>query len=216
MVKYTKHILMLLTSILVLSGCASEPDDTEDSQSTPAPIIKEVDSLDDADITIPAGLVGSEINISGQQEDQESGDTDDGGSGTATNSPGEIPSTENADGTITLSLNGEQRTAIVNRLTADIAKSIQTILDDDEYYPNIVSITPSEDGTTFTIALAEGQMNMYESMLVMSFYTMGDKFQLYQGIPASDVKTTVIYVNDSTGEVISESDSTSMETFTGK
>lgn len=214
MIKYRKIILLLLTSTLILSGCANQPEIKEEPQSTPASIIKEVESLPDADITIPAGLVGTEVTHSNQSEDQETTDTDSTATEVSSDSSTDMLYTENADGTVTYSISGDQRTAIVNELSAEITQSIQTILDNDDYYPNIVSITPNEDGTIFTIALADGQMNTYESMLVMSFYTAGDKYQLYKGIPADKVKTTVVYINDSTGKVISESDSTSMDTFT--
>ena len=47
-------------------------------------------------------------------------------------------------------------------------------------------------------------------MLVMSFYTVGNRYQIYNGVPADEAVTTVIYINDSDGSVVSESDSTSM------
>lgn len=220
MIKYRYLLVLIATSTLILSGCTGSPDDKDEAQSTPAPIIKEVKSLPDADITIPAGLVGTELTASNQSEVQEENETTT--STTTDNTSTEISSgpsdevsyKENADGTITYSLSGDQRTSIVNELSADITQSIQTILDSDDYYPNIISIIPNEDGTCFTIALADGQMNTYEAMLVMSFYTVGDKYQLYKGVPADQVKTTVIYTNESTGEIISQSDSTSMNTFT--
>ena len=52
-----------------------------------------------------------------------------------------------------------------------LADSIQTILDDKEYYPDITSIEVTSDYTLFTITLESDVMNTYESMLVMSFYT---------------------------------------------
>ena len=216
-----KHFVILLgVSTVLLSGCAGKSEVGDASQSAPAPIIKEVESLPDADITIPAGLVGTELKNPNQTETAETeattnidNSTADEISSESSKSSGEVSYTQNADGTVTYSLSGDQRTTIVNELSAEITQSIQTILDNDDYYPNIVSITPNEDGTVFTISLEDGQMNTYESMLVLSFYTVGDKYQLYKGIPADQVKTTVIYTNDSTGEIISQTDSTSMDTF---
>lgn len=214
MIKY-KYLLSIFTiSTLILSGCTGKSEVEDGSQSAPAPIIKEVESLPDADIVIPAGLVGNELINPNQAEPSETEETTSADSDTADEeSSKEISYTQNDDGTITYSLSGDQRTTLVNELSAEITQSIQTILDQDDYYPDIVSITPNEDGTVFTIALENGQMNTYESMLVMSFYTVGDKYQLYKGIPADKVKTTVIYINDSTGDIISQSDSTSMNTF---
>ena len=42
--------------------------------------------------------------------------------------------------------------------------------------------------------------------------TMGDKYQIYCGVPQENVKTIVRYINNSTGEIIAESDSTQMNT----
>lgn len=214
MIKYKYLLTVFTVSTLILSGCTSKSEVEGSSQSEPAPIIKEVESLPDADITIPAGLVGTELSNPNQEASSEAEETTSADSDTADEeSSKEISYTQNDDGTITYSLSGDQRTTLVNELSAEITQSIQTILDQDDYYPDIVSITPNEDGTVFTIALANGQMNTYESMLVLSFYTVGDKYQLYKGIPADQVKTTVIYTNFSTGEIISQTDSTSMDTF---
>ena len=89
-----------------------------------------------------------------------------------------------------------------------LADSIQTILDDKEYYPDITSIEVTSDYTVFTITLESDVMNTYESMLVMSFYTAGNE----QQIATEDAKTTVRYINGSTNEIISETDSSTMIT----
>lgn len=97
--------------------------------------------------------------------------------------------------------------------TADtLSDSIQAILDNKEYYPDITSIEVTPDYTEFTITLESDIMNTYESMLVMSFYTAGNEHQIASGIAASDARTTVRYINGSTNEVISETDSSTMIT----
>lgn len=93
-----------------------------------------------------------------------------------------------------------------------LADSIQTILDDKEYYPDITSIEVTSDYTLFTITLKSDVMNTYESMLVMSFYTAGNEQQIAAGISPEDAKTTVRYINGSTNEIISETDSSTMIT----
>lgn len=93
-----------------------------------------------------------------------------------------------------------------------LASSIETILSDKEYYPDITAIEVSPDYTLFTITLEADVMNMYESMLVMSFYTAGNERQQANGVAEADALTVVRYVNGATNEVISESDSSSMTT----
>lgn len=187
---------MLTLSISTLYGCSTDSSTAADSlePAESAPFVQEVIILSDADITIPSALVGDEIS---ELEINEPTTTTE----------------ESLDNTTTLSLTGEERTSIVNDISSEITTNITTILEDDDHYPNIVSITPNSDFTEFTISLKDGVMNTYESMLVMSFYMIGDKYQLYFGVPASEVKTVIKYVNDNTGEIISESDSTSMNTF---
>lgn len=189
-------LFMLTLSISTLYGCSTDSSTAADSlePAESAPFVQEVIILSDADITIPSALVGDEIS---ELEIKEPTTTTE----------------ESLDNTTTLSLTGEERTSIVNDISSEITTNITTILEDDDHYPNIVSITPNSDFTEFTISLKDGVMNTYESMLVMSFYMIGDKYQLYFGVPASEVKTVIKYINDGTGEIISESDSTSMNTF---
>lgn len=106
---------------------------------------------------------------------------------------------------------GAATAAVENVDDSELAASIQEILD-SEYYPDIVSIEVSPDYKEFTITLEADEMNIYESMLLMSFYTTGNEHQIANGVAEEDAVTVVRYVNGSTNEVISESDSTSMKT----
>ena len=178
-----KLLTITVLCIVFCSGCSTISKTPE----TP----EKVEKIIGADITIPSALVGDELSQAGV----------------------EIAATDNGDGTVTFSLNGEELTTVLNQIADNIAYSIETILGDDDYYPNITSITANDNYTSFTISLKDGQMNIYESMLVMSFYTVGNQYQIYNGIPAEEAITTVLYVNDADGTVISESDSTSMNTF---
>lgn len=189
-------LLIYLCLMFLLTGCTAN-NKSETSSSDPASIIQEVQSLPDAEINIPNALVGNEITeenaVLVTEADKETN--------------GEAP-----DNTSTYAISGEERTNIVNGLSQDVIDGINNILSNKEQYSNIVSITPNEDCTEFTISVKNGEINIYESMLIMSFYTMGDKYQIYNGVPQDEVKTIVRYVNDSTGEVIVESDSTQMNT----
>lgn len=93
-----------------------------------------------------------------------------------------------------------------------LKQSISEILDNEDMYPDIKSIDYNESFTEFTITLAGDYMNVYESMLVMSFYTWGNEKQIENGIAKEDALTVVRYVNGKTGDIVSESDSSSMVT----
>lgn len=177
--------------ILLCSGCSP----TQQAPVTPEISVdlseKQPVNQPDADITIPSILIGEELS---QIQ--------------ADNTP-----VDNGDGTVTYSLKGGELDSILQQIADSLSDSIQDILDNDDYYPNITEITHDADYTSFTISLSDGQMSMYESMLVMSFYTIGNRYQIYSGVPADQAVTTVIYVNDADNSVISRTDSTSVETF---
>lgn len=186
-------IILITSSICAaLAGCGTDTGNgmvhSKALQQGSVSIIEEVTALPDAEIIIPAGLVGDEIT-----DDSKAQAEDD---------------SEN----VTFSLTGEERTQIVNEISKEVEDSIASILSDKETYPNIISITPNADCTESTISLNDGQMNTYESMLVLSFFTAGNKHQIYCGTPADEAKTIVKYVNSATGEIVSESDSTLMNT----
>jgi hypothetical protein len=165
---------------LALTGCGSKSSDQAEAPTS------QYIALDDSEVVLPAGLVGTEV-------DDEN-----------------IVSVDKTNGDVTYSLSGSERTEIVSNLVSEINASIDTILADDDHYPDIESITPNSDYTEFTIALTNGQANMYESMLSMSFYTIGNKYQIYTGVDNADALTTVTYTNAATGEVVAQSDSSSM------
>lgn len=189
--KKHRHFAIISLCILLCSGCSS---------ARQAPVTPEI-SVDlsekqpaqqsDADITIPSILIGDEI--------------------AQTRADG--AATDNGDGTVTYSLKGGEIDRILYQIADNLSDSIQDILDNDDYYPNVTAITHDAEYTTFTISLSDGQMNLYESMLVMSFYTIGNRYQIYSGVLPEDAVTTVIYVNAADQTVISRSDSTSVETF---
>lgn len=195
MKKNSKKIKQLITTtslcILLCSGCSP----TQQAPVTPEISVdlseKEPVNQPDADVTIPSILIGDEL--SQMQTDSAAAD--------------------NGDGTVTYSLKGAEIDGILQQINDNLSNSIQDILDNDDYYPNITAITHDADYTNFTISLSDGQMSLYESMLVMSFYTIGNKYQIYSGVPADQAVTTVTYVNAADNTVISKTDSTSVDNF---
>lgn len=201
-VKNGLRILLFISCMCtVLSGCAKNTSGNESDLETAAQYnadsantnsyqdftLPEPEIIyDDADITLPAGLVGDEV------------------------SDELITNVDEETANITYSLSGNERSDIINRLSGEITESISMILGDKDHYPNITSITPNDDYSEFTITLTDGNINIYESMLVMSFYIVGDKYQIYNGVNAEEAVTIVRYVDSATGAVISETDSTSM------
>ncbi len=194
MTKKSNLLWALLCAVMFcfITACGSAPDNEPDNRKV---IIKEVSDLPDAQITIPATLVGDELaDIPvDEKSDIPSGDTKD-------NSP-------DADNNITVQLDGDTRTRLLNDMALEIQTSIDTILADKESYPNVSDIIVNADCTEFTIYMKINEPNLYESTLMMSFYTVGDRYQIYNGVSIEDVKTTVIYVNEQSGTELARTDS---------
>ena len=132
-----KTLFLLFTlSLCTCYGCTKvQTELTEYSQTVEsAPVIQEVEALSDAEIIIPAALAGDEIS----EYVTEASTTDETGS---------------PENSIKVSLPGDERTKIVNEISTEISNNIKIILENDDYYPDIVSITPNSDCTEFTIAL---------------------------------------------------------------
>jgi hypothetical protein len=183
MKKYGFIMACILSAGMIIGGCGSTASSVDaDTEPTKVEFI----TFDDSEVTLPAGLAGTEVS-----EDN-------------------VVSVDEASGDVTYALTGNERTEIVNNLANEIDASISAILADKDYYPDIKSITPNSDYTVFTIELTGSTANIYESMLSMSFYTIGNKYQIYTGTDASEALTTVVYVDSSTGETIATGDSSSM------
>ena len=103
--------------------------------------------------------------------------------------PADSPATDSGNRTVTYSLKGDEISSILHQISVN---------------------------TSDSISLSDGQMKIYESMPVMSFYTIGNRYQIYSGVPPEQAVTTVIYINDTDDSVISRTDSTSVEGSSAK
>ena len=200
-VRMKKLFILTILGMCLLTACGKSST-TEPQAETLPPVVTEISSETasstdeaesvsgpDKELTIPSTLIGDELDPSDGGV-QELGVDDDG----------------NATYQIKLStLEG-----IVNDISTQTEESITAILADDTNYPDVTDITVNKGYTEFTIHMSGEQMTINESMLMMSFYLVGNKYQIYAGGNPDEVVTTVIYVNDDTGDKISRSDSTSM------
>jgi len=187
MKNYMKCICVAASILLLITGCTSESVHESTSPESQSSDDSYVSSLPDADISIPVSLLGDEL-----------ADTD-------------ATMINESNNDVTYSIKGDDRVNIVNDISDELKTSISIILSDKEYYPNITNITYNSDYTEFIIEISSSDVNTYESMLCMSFYTIGNKYQIYNGIPSDKAVTVVKYVDASSGEVIAQADSTSMK-----
>ena len=201
-VKITKMILFLTFLLFTLGGCGKK-EDTADIGLT-----KEVSDLPDATITIPSTLVGNEADtllpVTPEADMEQTGDETTSSEETDETAPAQAPM-------VTYQMDGDTRVEVLNDIARELEESVNAVLADKYYYPDITNISVNEDATEFTIFLNSEKPNLYESTLMLSFYTIGNKYQIYMGVPAEEAVTTVIYKNAETGEELARTDSRSME-----
>lgn len=201
-VNILKLIFLFTFGLFTLWGCGkgSEPADVN--------LMEEVSELPDATITIPSNLVGNEaellLPVSPETTPDDSAEESDSSLETEESDTGQAPM-------VTYHIDGDTRTELVNEITKELEESVSSVLADKYYYPDITDIQVNEDASEFTIFLSSDQPNLYESTLMLSFYTIGNKYQIYLGVPAEEAVTTVIYKNAETGEELARTDSTSMQ-----
>lgn len=198
-VNILKLIFLFTFGLFTLWGCGkgSEPADVN--------LMEEVSELPDATITIPSTLVGNEADLllPVSPETPPADSSEESASYQETDSS-QAPM-------VTYHIDGDTRTELVNEITKELEESVSSVLADKYYYPDITDIQVNEDASEFTIFLSSDQPNLYESTLMLSFYTIGNKYQIYLGVPAEEAVTTVIYKNAETGEELARTDSTSMQ-----
>lgn len=117
---------------------------------------------------------------------------------------------EEGEDSVTYHLDEVQQAEAVDQVSAQLKDSINQVLADKDFYPNITKISVTKNYSVFDVTFSGADINTYETTLRMSLYIAGDKLQLYQGVPEDKLLTTVNYIDGKTGEVFSTGDSSSL------
>lgn len=161
-----------------------------------------VSELTDADIAVPEYLKGEEVEAYGLEPVAETGNGYVAEAGAAA---------EEAPAQTIYHVDGTTRSKIVNETAVKIETLINTALQDKEMYPLVKNIEVEPDCTEFRIYMKQGEMNLYEMTLQMSFFILGDKYQLYEGKTVEEIITTVVYLETGSGKEIYRVDSATMK-----
>ena len=81
----------------------------------------------------------------------------------------------------------------------------EAMMSGNEDYPSFVSIDTNSAYTEFTITTTSEELGLMEGISVLGFYMIGGMYNAFNGTPADNIH--VVFVNDETGAVISESNS---------
>lgn len=186
-------LTILITIPLLFTGCANKEANADASVSAPTDEEitavfedepKKEDIIPKNELIVPSYLNGAEtedFSIADEGEDS-----------------------------VTYHLDETQQAEAVDQVSAQLKDSINQVLADKEFYPNITEISVSKNYSVFDVTFSGTEINTYETTLRMSLYITGDKLQLYQGVSEDKLLTTVNYIDGETGEVFSTGDSSNL------
>lgn len=184
-------ILLLLAGVMLCSACGGKEGAGENAEKaadgTEAVMegsIEVAEDLPDRDIKVPDYLKGeNEEKLSAESFSE--------------NDIGQEESEEEP----VYHLSGEEQTEMARQVAAQIGDSINQVLSDKDYYPNVTGISVNPECTEFNVTFSGRDLSLYENVLHMSLCIVGDRFQLYQGKQEDELMTVVNYIDSDSGEI---------------
>jgi len=98
-----------------------------------------------------------------------------------------------------------------NELLEETRLSLETSLNEmvgSEDYPEIVSVESNNSFTEFIVVTKNQELSLSESFSVMALYMMGGMYGVIEGEEVDNIN--IKFINEATGEIISESNSKDM------
>ena len=208
----SKFLIIILILSLLLAGC-SNPEagkDVEKESNNQAEEITESDEIGleeletlgeietedgllNVEMTFPPDFVGETT----QEELNQLAITD-----------GFISITLNDDGSATYIMTKNKHKKLLEETRVSFESSLEEMIGSSDY-PEIVSIKANDNFTEFTVVTKNTELSFSESFSVISFYMMGGMYGIFSGEEVDDVN--VKFVNESSGEIISQSNSNDMK-----
>lgn len=190
--KIIKKVLLFIvigSMLVLLTGCSSNENITQNIETTEIGVDEGILTVE---ITIPSDFLEGQT-----QEDLDAIAKEKGYESIKLNS----------DGSATYKMTKSQHKKMLEEMSDSFNKSFDEMIDSEDY-PNFTEIKSNDDFTDFTIKTKSTELDFNESFSVMTFYLCGGIYNAYSGKEVNNVH--VQFVNDSTGEVISESNSKDM------
>ena len=108
-------------------------------------------------------------------------------------------------------LSGEEQSEKARQVAAQIEDSINQVLTDKDFYPNVTGISVNPECTEFNVVFSSQTLSLYENVLPMSLSIVGNRFQLYQGKQKEELLTVVNYIDAESGEIFNTFSSDEIE-----
>ena len=198
---------LLMSGMILCTACAGKTEtgsnaakdgNTQQAADGTAPVmegsIEVAENLPDRDIKVPEYLMGeTEEKLNHENPDEEDLSQEKGDEGTVYH------------------LSGEEQTEMAHQVALQIEDSINQVLADKDFYPNVTGISVNPECTEFNVTFSTRELSLYESVLPMSLCIVGDRFQLYQGKQEEELMTVVNYIDADSGEIFKVINSNEIE-----
>lgn len=115
--------------------------------------------------------------------------------------------TLNDDGSVTFVMTRAQHEKMMEEARSSIEQSLSEMCNSEDY-PSFVAIDTNSDYTEFTITTTSEELGLMEGISVLGFYLFGGMYNAFNGTPVDNIH--VVFVNEATGAVISESNSSAL------
>lgn len=205
-----KIVLLLLASILAISGCgktnatpnnSTSENKNEQNLESPETENTELDSLGEIEVeenlfTVELTIPADYVEATTQEELDKSAEEH-----------GYKSITLNDDGSATYIMTKAQHKELMEELAASFNSALDEMVGSEDY-PNFTEITTNSDFTEFKITTTSTELDFNESLSVIVFYMYGSMYNVFNGESESNIH--IDFVNSDTGEVISSSDSSDL------
>lgn len=151
------------------------------------------ENLFSVEITIPADFVGEQT-----QEDLDNFSKENGFKSVVLNE----------DGSATYTMTKKQHEDMLSEMRQQLNSNLEELIGSVDY-PNFTKIEANDNFTEFKITTKSTELDIAESFSVMAFYMYGGMYNVFSGEEVDNIN--VKFINESTGELIVESNSKDME-----
>jgi hypothetical protein len=202
-------VIVVAAVLLIPKKAPINTPSSPESASVPAPANTEKDTPDEVSTTTISAekTPGRTIELTVPADFLDEGTTQESLDAEVSKADGFISAKINADGSATYVMTEERHNDLMTELGQNIDTELANMADSSDY-PNIVSVSASNDYTTFTVTLSTDTVGLQESIMVMAFYMYGGMYNAFNGTPADNV--SVQFVNQS-GTVLESANSRDMQ-----
>lgn len=202
-------IIIVVAVLLIPKKAPSSTPTSPESASVSPPTSTATDTQEGTSTTTISAekTPGRTIEITVPSDFLDEGTTQESLDAEVSKADGFISAKINADGSATYVMTESKHNDLMQELQQNIDTELAKMADSSDY-PNIVSVSASNDYTTFTVTLSTDTVGLQESIMVMAFYMYGGMYNAFNGTPADNV--SVQFVNQS-GTVLESANSRDMQ-----